>query len=191
MENCDNYRPISLVCVAYKLFATLLLARLKSAGAEGRLAQTQFGFQSGRGTSDAIFQVRRRIDLALAHKHGCIGLLALDWKKWFDSINVEGLLHTLQRFGLPPKLVRIIRHIYTDQTFQVTGAGSKSTVPAQKCGISQGCPMPPFLFVILMTIVTQDSVDLLSPEGGMQYNQGSLEAVLYADDTLLMSANSF
>ena len=50
--------------------------------------------------------------------------------------------------------------------------------------------MSPFLFVILMTIVTQDSVDLLSPKGGMKYSQGSLEAVLYVDDTLLMSVNS-
>jgi hypothetical protein len=41
-----------------------------------------------------------------------------------------------------------------------------------------------------MTIVTQDSVDLLSPDAGMQYSQCSLEAVLYVDDTLLMSANS-
>ena len=160
VENCDNYRPISSVCVAYKLFATLLLARLKSAGAEGRLTHTQFGFRSGRGTNDAIFQVRRRIDLALAQKHGCIGLLALDWKKCFDSINVEGLLHALERFGLPPKFVRIISHIYTDRSFQVLGAGSKSTVRSQKCGISQGCPMSPFLFVILMSVVTQDAVDL-------------------------------
>ena len=28
IEDCDNYRPISLICVAYKLFASMLLARL-------------------------------------------------------------------------------------------------------------------------------------------------------------------
>ena len=46
VEDCNNYQPISLICVAYKLFATLLLGRLKEAGAERRLTCTQFGFRS-------------------------------------------------------------------------------------------------------------------------------------------------
>ena len=44
VELCANYRPISLICVAYKLFATLILTRLKDGGAEKRLTETQFGF---------------------------------------------------------------------------------------------------------------------------------------------------
>ena len=101
-EDCDNYRPISLICVVYKLFAALLLARLRAAGAEKRLTRTQFGFRRGCGTNDAVFFVRRRIDLALAQRCGQAGLVALDWKKAFDSINVESMLVALGRFGLPP-----------------------------------------------------------------------------------------
>ena len=41
---CDNYRPISLISVGYKVFATVLLERLRAAGAEERLWKTQFGF---------------------------------------------------------------------------------------------------------------------------------------------------
>ena len=33
-NNCDNYRPLSLVCVTYKLFAAVVLKRLQRAGAE-------------------------------------------------------------------------------------------------------------------------------------------------------------
>jgi hypothetical protein len=50
--------------------------------------------------------------------------------------------------------------------------------------------MSPFLFVILMSVIIKDSVDLLGSEGKAKYSNGSLEAVLYADDTLLMSASS-
>ena len=37
VEECENYRPISLLCVTYKLFAALVLHRLQLAGAEDRL----------------------------------------------------------------------------------------------------------------------------------------------------------
>ena len=46
----ENYRPISLICVTYKIFATVVLRRLQLGGAEGRLTCTQFVFRSGRGT---------------------------------------------------------------------------------------------------------------------------------------------
>ena len=67
--------------MVYKLFASLLLARLQAAGAESRLTRTQFGFRRGCGTNDAVFLVRRRIDLALAQRYGQAGLVALDLKK--------------------------------------------------------------------------------------------------------------
>ena len=55
----DNYRPVSLLAVGYKIFSSVLLNRLKSAGAEARISETQYGFKSGAGTRDAVFIVRR------------------------------------------------------------------------------------------------------------------------------------
>ena len=77
--------------MAYKLFAALVLRRLQTAGAEERLTGTQFGFRRKTGTDDAIFAVRRRIELAWARRGGGCAMVALDWKKAFDSINPEVL----------------------------------------------------------------------------------------------------
>ena len=190
VELCDNYRPISLVCVIYKLFASLLLRRLKEAGAEQRLSTTQFGFRSGCGTNDAIFAVRRHIDLALAQRYGRRGIVALDWKKAFDSVNVEALLTALQRFGFPSKLVRIIEHVYSDRRFRVMDGQQFSTERAQLSGISQGCPLSPFLFVVLMSVVVHDSLGAMSAETKDHYSRGLLDILLYADDTLLVGVES-
>ena len=140
VDECDNYRAISLICVAYKLCATLILARLQDGGAETRLTSTQFGFRRARGTADALFAVRRHLDLALAQRNGSTALLALDWKKAFDSINVDALICALDRFGLPAKMVRVIACIYARRLFVVRDGSNISAEKEQRSGISQGCP---------------------------------------------------
>ena len=79
--DCSNYRPISLLCIGNKLFAMILLQRLRDAGAEEALWPTQFGFRRGRGTLDALFVARRVIEESMELKDGKAVLLALDWAR--------------------------------------------------------------------------------------------------------------
>jgi hypothetical protein len=189
VDECENYRPISLICVSYKLFATLLLKRLQEGGAETRLTSTQFGFRRARGTADAVFAVRRHIDLALAQRNGSTALLALDWKKAFDSINIDALICALERFGLPAKMVRMISCIYARRNFVVRDGSNSSSQKEQRSGISQGCPLSPFLFVMLMSVITHDAEHQLGSAAQAALQAGSLGVVLYADDTLLIGVS--
>ena len=74
----ENYRPISLLSVGYKAFASVLFQRLKAAGAEARIMETQYGFKTGSGTRDAIFIVRRLLDQCALGQDQTLILLALD-----------------------------------------------------------------------------------------------------------------
>ena len=76
VAKCENYMPISLVNVGYKIFAAVLLNRRKDSGAEQR-------FKSKHGTADAIFLVRRLLERTWAEKNGKLVLLAMDWAKAF------------------------------------------------------------------------------------------------------------
>ena len=83
-----NYRPICLTMVAYRIYASMIRQRLLDVGMDGRLWESQFGFQKHRSTEDAIYLARRHMELACARRSGQTSLLALDWAKAFDSVHV-------------------------------------------------------------------------------------------------------
>ena len=126
-------------------------------GAEARLSSAQFGFRSGYGAQDAIFILRRKIEYAWATKNGQSLVLALDWAKAFDSISPDGMLVALRRFGLAEQILDVIKAIYSDRSFIVRYCGHESQKRHQRAGISQGCPLSPSLFVMLMTVVMFDA----------------------------------
>ena len=166
--------------------------RLKSGGVEKKLSNSQFGFRPQRSTADALFLVRRMIDAAVADKHGELYLILLDWSKAFDRVKTPAMLNALQRFGIPGKMLRVIRSIYTDRVFFVRDWGVQSSQHPQSAGIAQGCPLSPYLFIIVMSILMTDVKASLSAAGynatgGKPYLVTS--DVVYADDTLLVSAD--
>ena len=190
IDQCANYRPISLLNIGYKAFAAMVHARLVEAGAEDRLSKFQFGFRRKCSTVDALFVLLRRMELAWAQKYGQIVVLALDWAKAFDSIDPSAMIAALHRFGLPKQVLEIIRRIYENRQFQVNECGQTSKQRPQAAGISQGCPLSPFLFVMLMSVLMHDALSKLSPADKDLVEKGCLEDLLYADDTLLLGRSS-
>ena len=187
--SCDNYRPICLLPIGYKVFAAILLGRLKDAGAESKIWKTQFGFRSGRGTADAIFLARRVIEDAWATRDGETLLLALDWAKAFDSVSPTALAASLRRFGLPDHFVRVVASIYQDRTFVVSEFDETSAEHSQRYGICQGCPLSPFLFTIVMTTLLTDAHKMLHTNMGELPGENFVRELVYADDTLLIDSD--
>ena len=63
--SCANYRPISVLSIAYKVFTAMMKNRLLDAGIDHFLWPSQYGFRKARGTTDAIFVGRRLIETAV------------------------------------------------------------------------------------------------------------------------------
>ena len=186
---CDNYRPISLLAIGYKLFAAVLLDRLRNAGAEEQLWPTQFGFRRERGTNDALFVARRCLERAWSAKDGKIVFLALDWAKAFDSVSPAMLAVALKRFGIPKKFIDMVQAIYCHRRFIVKDASSRSDWHEQRFGISQGCPLSPFLFVVLMTVLLEDAKSDLASQGIILGRECLVNELVYADDTLIVDTD--
>jgi len=189
-SDCNNYRPICLLAAAYKLFAAVLLRRLRDAGAEGRIALCQSGFCRRRGTEDALHCARRAMELAFSQRGGQLHLLALDWRKAFDSISPDGLARSLRRFGIPDIFVQMVVAIYTNRRFRVAECGVESESYEQRFGIYQGCPLSPFLFIIVMQDLLDRARACLSPEAQAGMEDHQLFEILFADDTLVVGVSA-
>ena len=83
--DCGNYRPITLLSVPGKVFAHVLLARIKPLLLTDRRPQ-QSGFTTGRSTADAVLALRL---LAVIHREigRPLDVVYIDLKAAFDSVD--------------------------------------------------------------------------------------------------------
>ena len=95
----------------------------------------------------------------------------------------------LARFGAPEKYVAAVKSIYSNRSFRVKDAGATSESHAQPFGISQGCPLSPFLFSIVMTLLMQDASRDMLCKGLQQDDWLHLSELIYADDTLIVGVS--
>jgi Reverse transcriptase (RNA-dependent DNA polymerase) len=86
---CANYRGISLLPTAYKIFSLILAERLKPL-MEGFLHPYQAGFRKGMSTTDQIFCIRQIIQKSYEMKTETDHLF-IDFKAAYDTIDREQL----------------------------------------------------------------------------------------------------
>ena len=87
---------------------------------------------------------------------------------------------------MPDHVIEIVRAIYTNRRFHVSECGVVSELRNQDSGICQGCPLSPFLFVIVMSVLTSDAKRRMSTTARTALEADRLYEILYADDTLLI-----
>ena len=97
----ENYRPIALLNIGYKLMASMIQKRLSDA-MDDRIDPSQFGFRRGKSTAQPIHIYRRIQEI---HEEAGLELVTilLDWEKAFDKINQRKLIIALRRMGIPEK----------------------------------------------------------------------------------------
>jgi len=102
-----NYRPITLLNVAYKIFAIILNQKLVDI-VETESGDYQSGFRPNRSTIDNIFMIRQIIEKCYEYNID-IRNIFIDYTHAFDSIKRNKILDSLTQCKIPPKLIRIIK----------------------------------------------------------------------------------
>eukprot|EP00959_Pyramimonas_sp_CCMP1952_P372106 7791640-Pyramimonas_sp.AAC.1 len=86
----------------------------------------------------------------------------------------------LLRFGAPPCMVQLIRSIYAARHFTILDHAGTSSERTQHAGIAQGCPLTPYLFIIVQDVMLHHvfrTVDLQAEPTFIVTRD-----ILYADD---------
>nr|VZI46780.1 unnamed protein product [Spirometra erinaceieuropaei] len=147
---CDNHHGISLLNIAGKIFARILLNRLNNHLEQGLLPESQCGFRRHRGTTDMIFaarQLQEKCQEMRTHLYSTF----VDLTKAFDTVNREGLWKIMQKFGCPERFAQMVRQLHDGMMAQVTDNGAVSEAFAVTNGVKQGCVLAPTLFSLMFS----------------------------------------
>ena len=176
----NNWRPISLLNVPYKIASSCIAKRIKAV-LPNIISINQSGFLKGRYIGDSIRTVYDIIH-SLEEDHAPGILFGIDFEKAFDSISIRFIRNVLKLFNFGPSIIHWFDTFYGKNYSSVVVNGYLSEKFPIERGCRQGDPLSPYLFILsveLLSILVNDDDSIR----GIDIGGSCFKIVQYADDT--------
>ena len=115
------------------------------------LSEQQFGFRTGRDTSDAVLEFLDHAYTALDSRNHLVAICIV-LSRAFDTLDHGILLSKLEHVGVRGVVWEWLRSYLSDRKQFVTVNGSSSTLEPLIMGVPQGSVIGPLLFLSLIHI---------------------------------------
>lgn len=143
-QSWNDFRPISLIGVIYKVIATVLANRLKAV-VGSIVSENQSAFIRNRNIMDGPLILSEIISWLKTSNHPTM-IMKLDIQKAFDSINSDFLLSTMSQMPFPSRWCEWIKACLMSSRASILINGSPTQEFQCQRGIRQGDPTPSLLF---------------------------------------------
>ena len=148
LDDCGNYRPISLLSNIGKILEKVMYSRISTFLEECNiLFDNQFGFRKNHSTNHALVNMIEQIKQNLDNKMYTCGVF-VDLEKAFDTVNHNILIKKLEHYGIRGPYNEWLKTYLTERKQTVTIGESKSFQGKITCGVPQGSVLGPLLFLI-------------------------------------------
>ena len=147
-SDLNNYRPISVIPVVSKVFEKIVYDQLYQYLNDNQLLSScQSGFRSLHSTLTAFLEATNNWSVNI--DNGFLnGVVFIDLKKAFDTIDHEIILRKLSYFGADQATAKWFQSYLSNRTQRCNVNGNLSTASTVTCGVPQGSILGPLLFLM-------------------------------------------
>ncbi|XP_021722577.1 uncharacterized protein LOC110690060 [Chenopodium quinoa] len=185
-----HLRPIGLCNTVYKCASKCLVARVRHY-LPFLISDSQHTFVQGRVMTDNILMSHELMEKINSSKTGTnwLASIKIDMSKAYDRIHWSFLLQFLKAYGFPERWLQMIQQCLATVSYKSLINGTTSETFKPRCGLRQGDPISPYLFLFCMDIFSRMlhlGHDLKLFQGiKLSRRSPTISHLFFADDALI------
>lgn len=190
----NDYRPIALCNVIYQCISKTIALRLRNV-LPYIISPAQTAFVKGRSITENT-SIARDIVHSLSSRKGSRGymLIKLDMEKAFDKMSWDFIKEVLQFHGMKDPMLGWIMSCIKIKQMNLLINGSKHGTITPQCGLRQGDPLSPSLFILAADLLSRliSNATMKGRIKGFKVSRiaNPITHLMFADDIILVGEAS-
>ena len=147
-EQIKNWRPISLLSNIYKVYSKAFANRLKL-NIDKNTSKTQKAYSTNKSIHEALINILQCIKKG-KNENKKIALLAIDFKKAFDSVSHDYIIEILKFLNYSDYMIKIVKTMMKGKRAGILTDTGIADFFEILCGVAQGDAPSGLLFIIAL-----------------------------------------